>query len=186
MARNSGNSGATCSSPNDMGAASRTNPLGTVACATAASSTASPSARICAARPANCRPASVRAIRRDVRLNNRVFNFLSTLLTAFETVALESLSSAAAAANERVSATLAKIAKPSRSGSLDISNPETIDFDNFYFQFMRLSITLWAKRCHSPEDHDDRTQTIQSTRYRGSWLAEGPAPLFLRRIRGSQ
>src|SRR5882724_10249674 len=172
MARNSGNSGATCSSPKDMGAASRTSPRGIVACTSAASSTASPSARICAARPASCRPASVSAIRRDVRLNNRVFSFLSTLLTAFDTVALESFSSAAAAANERVSATLAKIAKPSRSGSLDISNPETIDFDNFYFQFMRLSITLWAKRCHSPEDHDDRTQTIQSTRYRGSLLAE--------------
>src|SRR5690348_9016315 len=156
-----------------MGAASRTNPRGTVACASAASSTASPSARICAARPTSCRPASVRAIRRDVRLNNRVFSFLSTLLTAFETVALESFSSAAAAANERVSATLAKIAKPSRSGNLDISNPETISFDNFYFQFVRLSIPLWAKQCHSPEDYDDRTQTIQSTRRRGPWLAQG-------------
>jgi hypothetical protein len=57
-------------------------------------------------------------------------------------LAFESLSSAAAAANERISATLAKIAKPSRSGSFDMSNPETIDFDNFYFQFEPLSIGL--------------------------------------------
>src|SRR6266481_6152544 len=149
-----------------MGAASRTRPRTADDRASASSSAASPSARMCEARSDSCRPASVNAIRRDVRLNNRVFSFLSTLLTAFETVALESFSSAAAAANERVSATLAKIAKPSRSGSLDISNPETIDFDNFYFQFVRLSIPLRSKRCHPPEEHDDRTQTVQSTRDR--------------------
>src|SRR5260370_8923442 len=95
-----------------------------------------------------CRTASVNAIRRDVRLNNRVLSFASTLLTAFETVALESFSSAAAAAKERVSATFAKIAKPSRSGSFDMSNPETIDFDNFYFQLVPLSIPVGAKRRH--------------------------------------
>jgi hypothetical protein len=60
-------------------------------------------------------------------LNSRVLSFAWTLLTAFETVALDSLSSAAAAAKDRVSATLAKIAKPSRSGSLVMSsNPETM------------------------------------------------------------
>jgi hypothetical protein len=95
-----------------------------------------------AARSDSCRPASVNAIRRDVRLNKRVLSFASTRLTAFETVAFDSLSSAAAAANERISATFAKIAKPSRSGSVDISISETIDFDNFYFQFWRLSIAL--------------------------------------------
>src|ERR1700722_13689616 len=79
------------------------------------------------------------------------FTFGSTLLTAFETVALESFSSAAAAANERISATLAKIAKPSRSGSFDMSILETIDFDYFYFHFMRLSIVLRTKQGHSPE-----------------------------------
>src|SRR5260370_19981608 len=95
-----------------------------------------------------CRTASVNAIRRDVRLNNRVLSFASTLLTAFETVALDSFSSAAAPAKERVSATFAKIAKPSRSGSFDISNPETVDFDNFYFQFMPLSIRARVQQRH--------------------------------------
>jgi hypothetical protein len=59
---------------------------------------------------------------------------------------LESFSSTAAAAKERVSATLAKIAKPSRSGSFDISNPETISFDNFYFQLTSLSIVFTPQR----------------------------------------
>jgi hypothetical protein len=40
----------------------------------------------------------------------------SILLTALETVALESFSSAVAPANERISTTLAKIARPSKSG----------------------------------------------------------------------
>jgi hypothetical protein len=42
----------------------------------------------------SCRPASVKAIRREVRLNSRVLTFASSRLTAFETVAFESLSSA--------------------------------------------------------------------------------------------
>ena len=109
-----------CSSPKDMGAASRTSPRGTVACASAASSAASPSARMCAARAASYRPASVKAKRRDVRLMSRVPNLASILLTALETVALESFSSAAAPAKERISTTLAKIASPSKSGSLAI------------------------------------------------------------------
>src|SRR4029077_16746858 len=177
LARNSGSKGATCKTPNDMGVASRTRPRTADDRASASSSAASPSARMCEARSDSCRPASVKAIRRDVRLNNRVLSFASTLLTAFETVAFEIFSSAAAAAKERVSATFAKIAKPSRSGRFDMSNLETVDFDNFYFQFIRLSIRLRAKRCHSPEHHDDRTQTIQSTYRCGSWLAEGAAPL---------
>jgi hypothetical protein len=34
-----------------------------------------------------------------------------------------------------------------------MSNPETIDFDNFYFQFWPLSISLRTKQRHSPEIH---------------------------------
>ena len=51
---------------------------------------------------------------------------------------------------ERVSATFAKIAKPLRSGSFGMSNPETIDFDNFYFQLAPLSIPVRVKQSHSP------------------------------------
>jgi hypothetical protein len=66
----------------------------------------------------------------------------SILLTAFDTVALESLSSAAASAKERHSATLAKIASPSRSGNLAmITKNETMGFDSFYFEIDPLSIT---------------------------------------------
>jgi hypothetical protein len=76
----------------------------------------------------------VSANRRDVRLMSRAPSRASILLTAFETVALESLSSAAAPAKERSSTTLAKIASPSKSGSLAIgSNLETMSFDSFYF-----------------------------------------------------
>jgi hypothetical protein len=90
-------------------------------------------------------------------LNSYVRSFVSTLLIAFETVALESFSSAAAAANERVSATFAKIAKPSRSGSFDISIPETMSFDNFYFQLVSVSIPVVAEtmRAVAREDRDD-------------------------------
>jgi hypothetical protein len=59
--------------------------------------------------------------------------------------------------NERLSATFAKIAKPSRSGSFDISNPETIGFDNFYFQLVSVSIAVVAAtiRGAAQEDRDD-------------------------------
>jgi hypothetical protein len=54
-------------------------------------------------------------------------------LIAFETVPFESLRSAAAAAKERHSATLAKMASPSKSGSLGmVSKYETFGFDSFY------------------------------------------------------
>jgi hypothetical protein len=95
-----------------------------------------------------------------VRLNNRVLSFASTLPTAFETVALDSFSSVAAPEKERVSATFAKIAKPSRSGSFDMSNPETICFDKLYFQLALLSIGAVSRERGSPEDHDDRMQTF--------------------------
>ena len=72
--------------------------------------------------------------RRDVRLISRAPKRASILLTAFETVALESFSSVAAPAKERASTTLAKIASPSKSGSLAIGSIfKTMSFDSFYF-----------------------------------------------------
>src|SRR5260370_2826676 len=77
---------------------------------------------MCAARAASSRPASVNTKRRDVRLISRVANRASLLLPAFEIVALDSFSSAAARAKEGDSATFAKMASPSRSASLDITH----------------------------------------------------------------
>jgi hypothetical protein len=60
---------------------------------------------------------------------------------AFDTVAFESRNSAAASAKERHSATFAKMASPSRSGSLAMAlNLETVGFDSFYFSIHPLSI----------------------------------------------
>ena len=58
---------------------------------------------------------------REVRWNSMVFILASRRVMALDTVAWDRASSAAALANEPVSATLAKIAHPSRSGSLFIS-----------------------------------------------------------------
>ena len=58
---------ATCSTPNDMGAAIRIRPRGVADCASASASTASASARICAARTDSTRPVSVSDNRREVR-----------------------------------------------------------------------------------------------------------------------
>lgn len=55
---------------------------------------------------------------REVRWNSMVFILVSRRVMVLETVAWDRDSSAAALANEPVSATLAKIAQPSRSGSL--------------------------------------------------------------------
>src|SRR5258708_34274605 len=138
---------------------------------------------MCAARPASCFPASVSASRREVRLKSRVPSRVSTRLTASETVALESFSATAAAANERISATLAKIARPSKSGRLAISKPETISFHSFYFQLNELSIPLVAKRAISPgEAVNDRTQTLQPARRREPRLAARQAPFLLCRL----
>jgi hypothetical protein len=60
-------------------------------------------------------------MRRDVRLMSRAPSRASILLMAFEIAALESFSSAAGPAKERPSTTLAKIASPSKSGSLAIA-----------------------------------------------------------------
>jgi len=50
--KKSGSNGATCNTPKEMGAASRTRPRSAADCASASSSAASPSAGIWAARPA--------------------------------------------------------------------------------------------------------------------------------------
>ncbi len=70
----------------------------------------------------------------------------SSRVTALETVALESLSSAAAPAKERASATLANTAKPSKSGKVDMSISETMRFDSFYFYLTALSISKFQQR----------------------------------------
>src|SRR6201987_1714004 len=137
-ARNSGSSGATAFTPNDIGTARRTKPRGVVDCASVSFSASSPSASSCAARVANRCPASVSATRREVRLNSRAPSRSSSRLTALETVAFDSASSPAAAANERNSTTFAKIARASKSGSFAIalahqSKMETMSFNSFYF-----------------------------------------------------
>jgi hypothetical protein len=79
-------------------------------------------------------PASVNSKRRAVRIINRAPRRDSILLTAFDTVAFESCNCTAASAKERHSATFAKMASPSRSGSLAmIPILETVGFDSFYF-----------------------------------------------------
>jgi hypothetical protein len=55
---------------------------------------------------------------------------------------------------------------------------ETIGFDNFYFQFMRLSIRVQRRTFPRRYTLTER-RTIQSTCRGGSWLAEGPAITFL-------
>jgi hypothetical protein len=82
----------------------------------------------------SCLPASVISKRRAVRMISLSPSRASILLTAFDTVAFESLSSFAATAKDRHSATFAKMASPLRSGSLAmIQNLETYSFDSFYF-----------------------------------------------------
>ena len=95
-------------------------PRGAVDCDSASLSAASPSANNCVARSASFCPASVSASRREVRLNSRAPSRCSSRLTALETVALDSASSPAAAANDRNSTTFAKIASASKSGSFDM------------------------------------------------------------------
>ena len=76
-----------------------------------------------------------------MRIISRAPSRDSILLIAFDTVAFESLSSAAASAKERHYATFAKMASPSRSGSLAmITNSETLGFESFYFRIEPLSI----------------------------------------------
>jgi hypothetical protein len=76
-----------------------------------------------------------------VRLISRAPSRASSLLTAFETVALESFSSAAAWLKERNSTTFAKIASASKSGNLAMgSSSETMGFNSFYFLITAVSI----------------------------------------------
>jgi hypothetical protein len=58
----------------------------------------------------------------------------SSRLTAFDTVAFDSASSLAAAANDRNSTTFAKIASPSKSGSCAIGRSNQINFGNNVFR----------------------------------------------------
>ena len=115
--RNCGRIGATILTPNVIGTASRTSPRGATDCASASFSAASPSASSRVARSESFWPASVKASRREVRLNSRAPSRSSSRVTAFDTVALDSESSLAAAANDRNSTTFAKMARPSKSGS---------------------------------------------------------------------
>src|SRR4051794_8523507 len=69
-----------------------------------------------AALTAAARPTSLKASRREVRWNRLAPSRASSRLTALETVAFERLRSAAARANDPVSATLANMAQASKSG----------------------------------------------------------------------
>src|SRR3982750_4775029 len=82
-----------------------------------------------AALTAAARASSLKASRREVRGNSPAPSRASSRLTALETVAFERLRSAAARANDPVSATLAKMAQASRSG--------------------RRGMTIFLKRCVS-------------------------------------
>src|ERR1700730_12349370 len=171
-----------------MGTAHRTSPRGDTDCANASFSTASPSASRRAARSDNFCPASVKARRREVRLNSRAPSRCSSRVTALETVALDKASSVAAAANDRNSTTFAKIARPSKSGSFDIW---VIPKGRYQKQCVSI-VSIYASSGNAyPEPigirnrkfkgkPHDRTQTIFKTRQRRSRLAESQAPLFVR------
>nr|WP_232515004.1 hypothetical protein [Chromobacterium violaceum] len=120
----SGNSGARWDRPKDIGAAMRTRPRRVLDCSAMSASTASPSARMRAARSSAASPAAVSASRREVRCSSVVFIRASSRVTALDTVAWDSASSAAARAKEPHSATLAKMAQASRSGSRFMCMPE--------------------------------------------------------------
>ncbi len=115
-ARKSGRSGATCSTPKLIGAASRTRPRGSAVAAVARASAASPSASSRAASSRAASPASVSASRREVRWNSRAPIRASSRPTAFETVPFDRPSSPAAPPKEPASTTLAKMAQASKSG----------------------------------------------------------------------
>src|SRR5260370_8287025 len=67
-------------------------------------------------------------------LNNHPPSRSSRRHTDRDTVATDTPIVRAAAANERSSATFANIARPSKSGSLAIDNPATMNFHNYYFK----------------------------------------------------
>ncbi len=113
-----GTAGARCEMPNDMGAAMRMGPRRLLDCSLISASTASPSARMRAARSSEAWPLAVSDMRREVRWNRLVLSRVSSRVMALEMVGWETPRSAAALAKEPVSATLAKTAQASRSGSL--------------------------------------------------------------------
>src|SRR6516164_8229062 len=186
--RNSGSSGATALTPNVMGTASRTWPRGAADCASASLSAASPSASSRAARSDSRWPASVSARRREVRLNKRAPSRSSSRPTALETVALDSASSPAAAANDRNSTTFAKTASASKSGSFAIAAPLRLKNGNNMFQWFLFMYHEGMLIQHLNEPNlpnrktHDRTQTICKARQRGSRLAEGQTPLLVCRL----
>ena len=87
-----------------------------------------------AARADSFCPASVKASRREVRLNSRAPSRSTSRVTAFDTVALDNANSLAAAANERNSRTFAKIARPSKSGSFAIGEFHKVKNGNNAFR----------------------------------------------------
>src|SRR5919112_5245878 len=95
------------------------------------------------------RPISLSASRREVRWNKLAPSRASRRLTALETVAFEVPRSAAARANEPISATLAKMAQASRSGKRGIGT-----FRNGVFRLF-LFIRLRASRISHASINDD-------------------------------
>jgi hypothetical protein len=65
-------------------------------------------------------------------LNSLAPNLASNRLTALDTVAFDNRNSAAARAKDCICRTFAKIARPSKSGSFDMAQSETMSFDRFY------------------------------------------------------
>src|ERR1051325_11533185 len=126
--------GAIQRTPKDAGAVSFTRPRGRLEASRAKASVSTAAAKILDARSATVKPKSVNARGRDVLLNRRPPNPSSRRVTARETVATDTPKARAAAANERSSAPVAHITRPSRSGSFDIDNHATIDCDSFLFQ----------------------------------------------------
>jgi len=89
-------------------------------------------------------------------------------VTARETVATDTPTARAAAANERFSATMANITSPSRSGSFDIDNHATIDFHPFYFKDAASAIVFReaATKCEDfprlPTTERSRVETAEA------------------------
>ncbi len=143
-----------------------------------------------AARAASVRPASVNASRREVRLKSRAPSRASTRLTALDTVAFERSRSSAAREKDCSSATLAKIARPSRSGSPDIAHiPETMSFDCFYLCLDCLGNILALEIGAAGPPKGDQmidVRPFNSARPRRPRLAQCPAPFLLRQLLRSQ
>src|SRR5207237_9949240 len=133
---------------------------------------ASPSAKRRWARADNFCPASVSASRREVRLNSRAPSRSSSRLTAFETVALDSASSVAAATNDRNSTTFAKIANASKSGSFAMTHStnglfwETMSFIGFYLYPKRGSVSRAHRIAAMEKSNDQETLRQGCPRHR--------------------